>query len=106
MMLGSAGLIYWILTRFGLGLPRHYEPRLYDVDVIYRVLLVTLPTAIQRLWARASEALAIPMGAALRWVAHPKWPIDHLGQSRPIGAMAFWVAIMFAVAMFLGLINA
>lgn len=105
VMLGSAGLVYWTLARFGLGLPTHYETRLYDADVIYRFLLVTLPGEVARAWRGLADALMRPIAHAGRWVAHPKWPLNHLGQSWPIGAMAFWVAVMFAIVLVLGLMN-
>ncbi len=105
IMLGSAGLVYLTLARIGWGLPRHYEARLYDVEVIYRFLLVTVPTSVARAWRGLIDGMTPAFNQAGQWVAHPKSPLKHLGQSWPIGAMAFWVAVMFAVILLLGLIN-
>ncbi len=105
IMLGAAGLIYLALSRFGLGLPRHYASRLYDVEVIYRFLLTTLPAQINQAWHAGVHVVKGPTIKAAQWVAHPKWPLQHLGQSWPIGAMALWVAVIFAVLLLLGLLN-
>ncbi|HEY7905987.1 MAG TPA: proton-conducting transporter membrane subunit, partial [Wenzhouxiangella sp.] len=104
-MLGGAGGVYLVLSRFGLGLPRHYEARLYDVGVIYRFLLVTLPAQVAHVWRAGIQMVTGPTLSAAQWIAHPKWPLQHLGQSWPIGAMALWVAVIFAVLLLLGLLN-
>lgn len=105
IMLGSAGLVYLALARFGWGLPRHYEARLYDVEVIYRFLLVTVPSSMARAWCGLIDGMTPAFNQTGQWVFHPKSPLKRLGQSWPIGAMAFWVAVMFAVILLLGLIN-
>ena len=105
VMLGSAGLVYWVLSRFGLGLPRTYESKLYDVDVIYRFLLVTLPAQIRHAWSAGVNVVKEPIVRGAQWIGHPKWPLQHLGQSWPIGAMALWAALIFAVLLVLGILN-
>lgn len=105
VMLGSAGLVYWALSRFGLRLPRTYESRLYDVDVIYRFLLTAVPSQIRHTWHAGVSFVKKPIVRGAQWIGHPKWPLQHLGQSWPIGAMALWVALIFAVLLVLGFLN-
>lgn len=105
IMLGSAGLVYLVLSRFGLGLPRHYEVRLYDLEVIYRFVLVRLPSQIAHAWREGIQVVKEPTLRTAQWIARPKWALEHLGQSWPIGAMAMWVAVIFAVLLLVGVIN-
>jgi len=105
MLLGGAGLVYAGLARFGLGLPHPSTGGLPDAEVVYRALLVKLPQALHRLGQAILEAITAPLRQLARWVAQPKWPLDHLGQSWPIGAMALWVGVIFAVLLIVGILN-
>lgn len=105
IMLGSAGLVYLVLSRFGLGLPRHYEVRLYDVEVIYHFVLVRLPSQIAHAWREGLQMVKGPTLRTTQWIARPKWALEHLGQSWPTGAMAMWVAVIFAVLLLMGVVN-
>lgn len=105
LMLGTAGLVYWLLAKKGLGLPTQRLARMADIGVVYRFVLTTLPQAIAQKWRTGVEATTPSLIQAMRFVAQPKWPLQHLGQSWPIGAMALWVAVIFAVLLLLGLVN-
>jgi len=105
-MLIGAGVVYWLLSRIGFGLPRQYKTRLYDVDVVYRMVLVTMPLAVAALWRQCAQVISMPILRIGKFVAQPKWALDHLGQSWPIGAMAFWVGVLFLLILGFGLFQA
>ena len=104
-LLGAAGITYWALARLGLGLPRQGVARLYDAEVIYRWLLVQLPKAFQQTGQAIGQSAMRPLGQFGRWVSQPKWALNHLGQSWPIGAMALWVGVIFAVLLLISVLN-
>ena len=104
-LLGGGFVVYRGLRRIGWGLPRKSVERLWDADLIYRWVFITLPRAMVRVGSAFQSSATKPIRGMVQWVSHPKWPLQHLGQSWPIGAMALWVAVIFFVILVLGLIN-
>lgn len=104
ILLGSAGLAYALLAHFGFGLPKEGVRRLWDANLVYRWLFRTLPSHLVIAGQRIQGALSSPFKTGFGWLAHPRWPLKHLGQSWPIGAMALWVAALFFVLLLLGIL--
>jgi multicomponent Na+:H+ antiporter subunit D len=105
LLLGGAGLVYAVLARLGFGLPRQPVARLIDAEVLYRWALVQAPQTLRQAGLAVSQTMARPLAQLARWMAQPKWPLDHLGQSWSIGAMALWVGVIFAALLVISVIN-